>query len=423
MSILDSLLPIQSKIPVRPPAEAPVSAPPAPVSVAPAEGTGVAVAPPKPTGVLGRALELTGAVDAATDKRLAASPIMDKINAQTDLLEKDFNAAIPQVQALSAQAQALASQPDPARPAVPRLKPLPPIPTLEEIAKQRGVKTEDFDNPMRVFGQFMPVMIAIGALATQKSGIMALNAATAAMTAVREGDKDAYQKAHREWLESTKATTDENQALVSEYKMVLEDRALGQADKQAKLASIAAQKQDVLGVAALRQGLLDQFWKLQEFRTASTKPVADMVQLAVTEEQNNKELAVRSAIEWAKLEEAQNPAFVSTDRVVGNILRDLANGKTLTPQQEDALLKAKEQREASSPSFMGAGGAYGLGGTPPAAAAPVTATPTTATPAPAATGVPPVSMLKEGVITPLNPPNGGPAQKWTLRGGKPVQVG
>lgn len=412
------------------------------VEAAPAaQGTGVAatpadLAPKAPASpVVAKALEMTRAVDQAA----GSSPIMQKIDQQAALLEQDYATAMPKIAGINDQMAQVRAEPDPARPTIPRLKPLPAMPTIEEIAKERGVKPEDFNNPMRVFGQFMPVLISLGALAFQKNGIMAMNAATAAMNAVKAGDKEAYETAHKEWLSGTKLTVDENNQLLSEYNLILNDRNASMAEKQARLAGLAAEKQDVLGQVALRSGMIEQLVKLNEARGIAAGRIGDMVELTVRDQLGRDELALRERIAQWEQYRALNPAITSTDERIAQLAGIMANAtpeRPVTAAQMNALnllldMKDKERKGGAASAEDLATLVAVMAGTgvapPTAAAAPgkngaqAAAPPPAAAPAaaPAAGGTkePPVSMLKEGGLTVFK--NG---QVWTLRGGKPVFV-
>lgn len=398
-----------------------VGAPPAPAVPA------AAPALPPADSAVGKAIGMGTAINSAANAQMATDPLMkgamDSIAEQQRLNQQ----AGAEMDARTAKIAALQAEPDPARIPVPRMKPLPPLPTLEDVAKERGVKPEDFNNPMRVFGQMMPLLVAFGALATQRPGINALNAATAAMTAVKAGDKDAYDKAHKEWLENTKIATDTNNQMLSEYNLAINDRTTTMAEKQAKIAQIAAAHNDPMAKAALQNGLTEQFVKLLQMRQGITDPLIRMTGLVVEDERHKREMEFRTALEWAKIQADKDPTYISTDKVVGTILRKMATDPaSVTDGDKAALAEAYKQRKASQPMFGGmvpgadgAPAADAAGATVPAPAAAAGA----AKPAAPATTPPPVSMLKEGVVLTLNPPGGGAQQRWTLRGGKQVFLG
>lgn len=404
-----------------------------------ATGTGVMTAPPAvaapvaaapavdPGSAVGKAINMQGAIMGAANDQMKTDPMMsgavDALVRQRGFMDQ----AGAEMDARTAKIAAIQAEGDPERIVVPRMKALPPIPTLEDVAKERGVKPEDMNNPMRVFGQMMPLLVAFGALATQRPGINALNAATAAMTAVKQGDKDAYDKSHKEWLENTKLATDTNNQMIMEYKLALDDRNTTMAEKQAKIAQIAATHNDPLAKAALEKGYIDQFIQLQRMREGITTPLINLTQLTMTEAQNKREMEFRSALEWAKIEADRNPAFISTDKVVGTILRKMAiDPAAVTDGDKAALAEAYKQRKASQPMFGGLGGLPGTDGEAPLPdpAGPAAPAPGTAAPKPAASPTaPPVGMLKEGVIKELDPQNGTPVQRWRLKNGKPEFVG
>lgn len=361
---------------------------PADPSVAPAQGTGVATAPPTAPGAVGQAIQMAKGIDSAADARMANNPMMSRLLGQVDLMQGDTAAAIPQVQARSQQIADLVAQPDPARIATPRLAPLPPPPTIEEIAKKRGVKPEDFDNPMRVFGQAMPVLAALAGGLIAKNGTVAIQAATAAMAAVKAGDKEAYERAHKEWLESTKATVDGNAQLASEYRMALEDRKDSMAERLAKVQALAAQNQDTIAMAAIRGGYIQQLSKLVEMRDAAGKPIQQLVELSMEDQRHREEMQLRAAAQAAEMYYKVHPPLTSQDEVKAALAKKVMDGGVLTPQEESAKKMLMDFAEHNTmPWGMGAPGA---GGAAPGATTTPAAPASTATPADGKTQATPV---------------------------------
>lgn len=422
---LDELLsrksqaPLQSKVPA---GYVPPSAKPAPETGVPTTPPGVVASPA--SEAVQRAMSLTAGVDQAADQRLAANPVMSKILEQVGALGSDYDAAMAQTAGRQAQMQQLMQQEDPARIPVPRLKPLPATPTVEEVARQRGVKPEDMDDPMRVFGQFMPVIVALGAGLIAKNGTAAINAATAAVTAAREGDKQAWEKAHKDWLTETKATLDGNAMLVNEYRLALDDRNATMAEKMSKIQALAAANRDGLTMAALRGGYLDQLVKLMEMRDQAAKPVMDMLELSMADQRQREAMELKRSAELWDRHFKMNPPLTSQDEVKAALARKVMMGEPLTESEEKAkqmLMDFSEgagggnslmQQAMAAKAAADAAAAVGAGG-----GAPVTG----AQPSAAVTSAPPAAMLQPGVINHITSPT-GEKQQWMLRDGKPVRL-
>ena len=410
-----------------------------------AAGSGAATAPKAvPAAVpalpadsaVGKAIGMNSAITDAANAQMKSDPML---SGAIDSLVKQrgyIDQAGAEMDRRSAEMATIQAQPDPERIAVPRMKPLPPIPTLEDVAKERGVSTEDFNNPMRVFGQMMPLLVAFGALATQRPGINALNAATAAMTAVKQGDKDAYDKAHKEWLENTKIATDTNNQMITEYKLALDDRNTTMAEKQAKLAQIAAKNNDPQAKAALEKGYIEQFVQLQQMREGVTKPLITLTQLSMTEADNAKERAMRERIENARLDFQKNPPVTSTDERLASLLgiMQAKGGYTkMAPGEQEALTKALElkEKEAKKPEIDYAAAAeaarVAAGGAPaPKSPAPGPAPAPALSAAPATSGAPttpgaPTDRTKRVPNTVYQTPRG--PMLWSGTGWRPIAGG
>lgn len=389
-----------------------------------------------PDSAVGQAIDMNSKINAAATDQVSSDPMMKPLFDAIGRQRQDIDQARIQIDEKAAKLAALDAQPLPAHIPIPRMKPLPAVPTLEDVAKARGVSTEDFNNPMRVFGQMMPLLVAFGALATQRPGINALNAATAAMTAVKQGDKDAYEKAHKEWLENTKLAHDSENQMLTEYKLASDDRNLTMAERQAEYAKVAAKYGDAQAKAAIEGGYIDNFYKLLETRGVIVKNVGNLTQLAVTDANNKAELAMRERIEAARLDFQKNPPVTSTDERLASLLgiMQAKGGYTkMAPGEQEALTKALElkEKEAKKPEIDYAAAAeaarVAAGGDPaPKSPAPGPAPAPALSAAPATSGAPttpgaPTDRTKRVPNTVYQTPRG--PMLWSGTGWRPIAGG
>ena len=383
-----------------------------------------AAAPAAPSGALGRAVSIMGG---AKDV-VAADPLMKEAADAQAKDEAAKAAAAATIQQNNDQMTALVGQPDPERPSIPRLDKLPAAPVPEK------------KNPLRVFGELLPMIAALGALTTKEPALNALNAATAMINAAKAKDKEEEEKQRQTWKDQLALTVQNNQQLLSEYKLALDDRNLSMSDKMAKIQALAALNRDALTLASLQSGNLDGLVKLITLQTTATNKLAGLVvdlQKADAEaaHQRNQEL-----MQWAQLEiSRRNADKLSMGDAIGPVLQkiqqvgalDAKTGKPrplseiLSPGEVQALdlyMRMQEGRPytdtpGQATAAAGAGSANPLdavtGGAAPASA------PASPAPAPPPQGLPPQALarLREGVRTTFN--NG---EVWTLRGGKPVRI-
>lgn len=325
-----------------------------------------AAAPVAPAGALGRAIALTrGAEWAMSQDPLAALATQA---AQEDMAARAE--AARGVEANMAEKAAVMAEPDPPRPAVPRLTPLPEAP---EPVKR---------DPLRVFGQFLPMVAALGALATKQPAVNALNAATAMVNAAKNNDKEETERQRTAWLDNLRLTIQGNNQMLGEYKLALEDRNASMQEKLAKVQAIAAQNQDLLTLSTLRGGNLESLSKLQQLRMKGVEQLTDVALTLERQDFEQKKFEQQQILGWAELEiRRRQTENVSMGDSIGPVLLKIRNAgpaaaegldKVLTPGEIAALKTYMDinagRTFANQPGQpQAAGGLAALGGlTPPA---------------------------------------------------------
>lgn len=407
---------------------APAAVPPPP---APPQVTSPAAPPSKAGGALGQAL---GIVQAAR-QAAAADPLQ---TAATDAAKTDQAAreeAAAKIQAGMAQVQALQAQPDAPRPSVPRLKPLPSAPEVQH------------KDPMRVFGQLLPVIAALGALTTKAPAINALNAATAMIAAGKANDKEEEAKQRQAWIDNLNLTVQNNTSLLNDYKLALDDHNATVTERMAKINAIAAQNRDYVTLAALKGGNLDSLTKFIQLQSTATGQLATLTttlqdQQLRRENEQNQQLMQLAHLEIARRAELRQEGQVSMGDSIGPVLVKIQQADPkLAAQGLDKVLSAGEiqalklymdiNRQAAFNNQPGSGAAAGAGGiaglvAPPAAAPaapqaeyahPVTAAAPPVSPVTAAPQNPKDRLVNKVYGTPRGP------MTWTTRGWIPAPGG
>lgn len=339
----------------------------------------------------------------ATDM-VATDPLIQSLEAEN---RKTADAKAVAANAMAenmAQRERIAAEPLPVV-AAPKYAPMPAKPTMKP------------GDPLRIFGQFLPVLAALGGLTTRNPAVASLNAASAAMNAAKAQDRDALEAAHADWLDNLKLTIETNDQLSREYQAALSDRKATMDDRMARISMLAVKNGDEVTLASLRSGNIAGVESTIKMRDAAAGQLRDVVEH--TEQQNLEKAKFAEQQRHNRQSEATaatNAGQMSPGDVVGGILAKIARGEKPTAAELDAVeayrsLGGSGNTDKSAldalKDRLSGGGAAPAGGTGNAG------------PGPVATSLPPqaVSRLKEGVQTKFA--NG---QTWTLRGGQAVQV-
>lgn len=244
---------------------APPQAPPLPVAQPGAE------APVAPPSSLGRNVMQQLGVSGQS---------LNALDAARGVSRDTSNFAMNQVLANRARFEEL-NEPLPERPAPPKLQEVPAPPAREE------------PDPLRVFGQVLPVLAMLGGLAVRNNATAALQAGAAAMQAARTNDAEALERAHQEWEDNIQSITANNEVRLSQYQAILDDSRMSMDERLAELNALAASEQNVLRLQQIASGqvselaagvqmeiqanqiLRDQFLRQQEInaqRQAASQP-------------------------------------------------------------------------------------------------------------------------------------------------------
>lgn len=389
MALLDELLAGSPAMAAATPAAAGAvpAAPAAPASDGDTPLTMPNLPAPNPQGALQQAIQIVNsartAQQADPNTTIATQAIADDKAARAEAAAK--------VEANNQQIAALNAEPGAPRPSVPRLKELPAAPTPTP------------KDPMRVFGQMLPVIAAFGALTTQRPAINALNAATAMLNAAKANDHEEEAKQRQTWIDNLNQTVQNNNQLLGQYKLDLDDHTLSVSEKMARIQALAAQNQDNVTLAALKGGNLEGLTKFISIQQNATGQIAELTKGLLSQQQDEHHQHMQELARWAELEiERRKAGSVSMGDAIGTILQKVAqNGgapgsapkdlsQILDPGELQALATYQRinanggftNNPATAPAAAQGGGIAGLTGqapapavTAPAAAPSVTAIP------------------------------------------------
>lgn len=155
-------------------------------------------------------------------------------------------------QAMQAPAAKFNQVADSPRPAPPEQQKIPAAPQ----ASQFGVDAQNWTIAMSVLSG------VVGAFSRQHA-TTALNAFSAGIKGYQDGNKTAFDEAHKTWEENTKAAIENNKILTDKYKEVLEDRNLSEQEQVQKINLIAAQYHDPLMSNAKDISLMAKIYESQ----------------------------------------------------------------------------------------------------------------------------------------------------------------
>lgn len=318
---------------------------------------------------LDQALGIQQSARTSAAETMLHDPLAGEVASQYRASQQDRDAAMEEVKANLAERNAVLRQPLPARPKVPEYAPLPKPPTQAEVAATSGIDPKEFGNPLRAMGQFLPVLATLAAFTTRQPAVNALNAATAAMNAAKANDTAAVEKANVTFKQNLDLAIKTNAQLTEQYKLAMDDRKMTMDERLAKVQGLAASNQDELVLSQLRNGGIDQLYKLWEMRDKSSAALVDLTNHI--EGQNLERTKVAASIEnmsieqqqgWARLQIEKenantNAANVSMTDAIGPVLRKLANSPRgfadLTVGERRALSEYRAAHESNSNPFGG----------------------------------------------------------------------
>lgn len=162
----------------------------------------------------------------------------------------DMDAAIQAIQGNDAATQALLGQeraqmaPAVAKASAAAEAPLPASPATEKAPT--APKQGDFGPDASAWMTAMTVFAGLAGGFSRKNAQTSLDAFSAGINGYREGNKAAFDQAHKQWEDGNKAALENNQLLRDKYEDVLKDRKLTEDEQLTKIQLIASQYHDQL---------------------------------------------------------------------------------------------------------------------------------------------------------------------------------
>lgn len=201
------------------------------------------------------------------------------------------------------------------KPAVDKYKEIADSPTPTPPDQQKVTappKQSDFGMDMTNFTAAMAVLAtATGAFSRQHS-TTALNAFAAGMKGYKDGNKDAYETAHKEWKDATDAAIENNKILTDKYKEVLDDRKLTEQEQVERLKMIGTQYQDPMMAQVKSVDVAAKVLDIQESAKARAQQAQEMLQMRFDMKQKQEDEAAKAADlrydAWSKTPEARGLA-------------------------------------------------------------------------------------------------------------------
>lgn len=120
-----------------------------------------------------------------------------------------------------------------------------PLPTPPEQEKQPDApKMGDFGKDAQDYTTAMSVLSALTGAFSRQHATTALNAFGAGIKGYQEGNKQAFDEAHKQWKDASEAAIANNKTLTDKYKEILDNRKLTEEEQMNGINAIAEQYHD-----------------------------------------------------------------------------------------------------------------------------------------------------------------------------------
>lgn len=173
-------------------------------------------------------------------------------------------------------------------------------------------KQNDFGMDITNFTSAMAVLATVTGAFSRQHSTAALNAFSAGIKGYKEGNKDAYETAHKEWRDATDAALENNKILTDKYKQVMEDRKLSEQEQVEKLKLIGIQYQDPMMAQVKSIDIAAKVLEIQESAKARAQQATEMMQLRYDmkqkQEKDTQEASDLRYDAWSKTPEAKGLA-------------------------------------------------------------------------------------------------------------------
>lgn len=152
-------------------------------------------------------------------------------------------------------------------------QPAPDAPTYQDPS---APPKEEPGDPMRVLGQFLPLMAILGGAVSRTHSLAALKAATGAMKAAQTGDANEIALHRQQWLDSMTALKEHNDQQRNRYDDAMKKWDSDRQGAIADLSVLAAGEQNALQQVALADGNVSQVVGQWDMRIKSMESLAQL---------------------------------------------------------------------------------------------------------------------------------------------------
>lgn len=239
--------------------------------------------------------------------------------------------------------------------------PMPELPSLPDMSAQ--APTELPDNPLRMLGQFLPVLGALSGGNVRTNTVAALNSAAAAMNAIQKDDQAELAKQHAAWKDNMQQALDKHRLETDQYKAVLESRTMSINEKMAQLNGLAALNGNDIDRANLKNGNIAGITariaaadaaagRLNSVLESTQRAELEREGIASREKIAAQDRAAANARNAATISAANARDQVTPNQVEGRLLNKIASGETLDAGEQAAWDKIVSLRESGSGASM-----------------------------------------------------------------------
>lgn len=152
---------------------------------------------------------------------------------------------------------------------------LPPLPEVTKLPDLPGpFQPPKNKDPKHAFLEIMPMLGVLAGAFVKNSSVASINAATAAMKAVKENNQEALASAHQQWLDNMDYVIKASEQQAREIKTALDVRGQATSERAARLQEIAAKSNNANMMAMIANGQFGDVYKvadLMERRAASLR--------------------------------------------------------------------------------------------------------------------------------------------------------
>lgn len=167
-----------------------------------------------------------------------------------------------------------------------------PAPELKQEDVDKPPPVAPPTDPLKVYQQFIPVLASLGGAFVKKGAVSSLNAATAAMNAMKANDAAEAEKAHQQWMDNMEYTLKKNASELEKYRAVMENRRMSMDAKLAQIQGLAAANGDEVTMNSIRNGQISNMSSVWDMRDKSASRLQSVYDQAVRHNEERQRIAL-----------------------------------------------------------------------------------------------------------------------------------